>query len=293
MRFLNWWVIAPLALVACGQVDGTSSRSRDREGSGGAGDVTDSGADGRATDSGTGGRATGSRTGGTGAGASSGGRIDRDASPGSGGRDPAGGDADGASGSGGEPSSGGADAGPPIVEETGTQAMRQGPTVWLGEVERVVTYPETLIPYTGERQRVLLILDKVASAVTGTVTFGSRPPPPPPKSLSDPYPARVSDSNLEHSPYDGFAYSIVSSELRGNTLILAFVPREVFAPRCALNPGPGDYYCDCDDAGCWSKSGPEQRLELVVSGERLEGQLSRWDGASLGETPAVKLDRVP
>jgi hypothetical protein len=103
---------------------------------------------------------------------------------------------------------------------------------------------------------------------------------------------RGSDSNLGHSPYDGFAYSIVSSELRGNTLLLAFVPWEVYGPLCALGPDPPYYYCDCGDTGCWSISGPERRLELVVSGERLEGQLSRPDGASLGETPAVKLDRV-
>jgi hypothetical protein len=283
--------MAPLALVACGHVGGESSRSRDRDGSGGARDITDSGA---------GGRAEGSRTGS--GGASSGGRIDADASPGSGGGGPASGgaagstagrDADGASGSGGEPDGGGADAGPPVVEETGTRAMRQGPTVWLGEVEMVVTYPEVMNPYTGERQRVLLILDKVASAVTGTVTFGSRPPPPAPKNLSDPYPDRVSDSNLGHLPYDGFAYSIVSSELRGNTLVLAFVPWEIYAPWCALlAPDPISIACHCDDAGCWSRLGPERRLELVVTGEHLEGQLSRPDGPWLGEAPAIKLDRV-
>jgi hypothetical protein len=165
--------------------------------------------------------------------------------------------------------------------------------VWLGEVETVVTYPEILVPYTGERQRVLLILDKAATAVTGTVTFGSRPPPPAPQNVTDPYPDRFSDSNLAHHPYDGFAYSIVSSELRGNTLILAFVPWELYAPWCALlSPDPYSFSCECDDAGCWGKSGPEQRLELVVSGERLEGQLARADGPWLSQVPAIKLDRV-
>jgi hypothetical protein len=43
---------------------------------------------------------------------------------------------------------------------------------------------------------------------------------------------------------------------------------------------------------CQGKKGPTRRLELVVSGTSLSGQLSRPPGNFFGETRALKLTRV-
>lgn len=215
----------------------------------------------------------------------------------------------GASGSGGAVNGGGTEStggaentgGLPsdVAEEEGTKAMRAGPTVWVGQVETTVTYPEVVDdPPELSPQKVVMILDRVASGVTGTITFGSGHPPPAPTDPDLPYPpgaeaefAFINSSNLAFCPYDAFEYSIVSSELRGNTLVLAFVPFEIFRDWCTLQTRSQEI-CLCDGDRCRGPDGPTRRIELAVTGTTLSGQLSRPPGNYLGEVSAMKLERV-
>jgi hypothetical protein len=74
-------------------------------------------------------------------------------------------------------------------------------------------------------------------------------------------------------------------------LTLAFVPLELFDSWCEIQADNGEV-CDCNDGGCAGKTGPTRRLELVVSGTSLSGQLSRPPGNWFGETPGLKLERI-
>jgi hypothetical protein len=195
-------------------------------------------------------------------------------------------------------------------------------TVWIGEVESTVTYPEDV--YTMEPQKVVLVLGPIAgSIIVGTVTFGSSPAPPPPLDPTQPYPPspavdgqsiNVSPSTWTGSPYSGFAYSLISSTLQGSNLALAFEPSEVWSQWCAIHRGPPTNdpglslpVCTCDgpplvvngvmfvgpmDGGSCSLAidGPNRHLDLAINGGEMQGQLGPVDQES--PALAVRPERV-
>jgi hypothetical protein len=123
-----------------------------------------------------------------------------------------------------------------------------------------------------------LILDSMRAAITGTVTLGEGPLP-----MNDPreiYPTwRAPDGeydtiadNWRYSPFPGFPYTLRASELRGDRLVLNFAPWEVVTPECAG--------CDL------------RRLDLLVRGDTLEGEMSRPAGNGLGAVPSIRLQRI-
>jgi hypothetical protein len=204
------------------------------------------------------------------------------------------------------------------------------PTVWIGETDTVVTFPatafdggDTIMAAPGPNastphQKVVLILDAVTDSVTGTITFGDGGPlPPPAADPKQPYPpaptkaigldgatiGEVSIAYWQYAPYPGFSYSLVSSHMVGNLLNLAFVPAEIWRDWCALQdptvvPHPyvtidGRNLCDCDTSMCRALSSPIRRLDLTVSGNSMQGQLTQGgDGFELSPATAMRLQRV-
>jgi hypothetical protein len=169
------------------------------------------------------------------------------------------------------------------------------PTVWIGEVESAVTYPNVHEDHSSP-ERVILILDAMRSSVTGTLTFGEGPlPAPDPLEI---YPTWTGPDgtwptypeNWDYSPFPGFPYAIVSSDLRDNRLSINFATREVWAEWCKAHSG--GQWCTCDGGTCEASSEPVRRLELVVTGDTMAGQISRPAGNWLGGVPAIRLLRV-
>jgi hypothetical protein len=251
-------VVVACALLACGKVqDATDSARSSPGGTSGGGQGSGEGASG------------GSRTG---EGASGGSGIGEGASGGS-----------GTAGTGSEPRD------PEVPAD-----VFERPTVWIGEVESPVTYPTTLGDDPSP-ERVILILDAIRSSVTGTITFGEGPLPAP--DPHDVYPTWTSvdgtwptlSENWDYSPFPGFPYSIVSSDLWDNRLSINFATPEIWADLCSQSGGGR---CTCSDGVCESASEPVRRLELVVTGDSMAGQMSRPSGNWLGGVPAIRLQRV-
>lgn len=183
------------------------------------------------------------------------------------------------------------------------RAIFEQPTVWIGEVERAVTYPP---PEDAEApQRVVLVLDALTDVVTGSVTFGSGARPPPPTDSTQPYPPEpwpAAATLSMYQPYDGFEYTLAPSELRGgDRLVLQFVPSELFGQWCGLQIRQTEVYqmCDCSEpaagnAGitCAERFDPIRRLELVIDGETMAGELTRHGADVLGAPEAMRLRRV-
>lgn len=177
--------------------------------------------------------------------------------------------------------------------------LRTESTVWIGQLEHPVTAPTV---QNADPQRIVFIFDAVldASAVSGSVTFGSDPPPPAPTNPSAPFPPHsiTYPSNFGGLPYAGFQYSITWSNLKGNHLTLSFVPSELFRDWCAIQtPRPEGYavdtrlFCDCSESECHPVSGPIRRIDLVVTGDTAQGTLANVSGDSFPPTQ-IRLRRV-
>jgi hypothetical protein len=204
------------------------------------------------------------------------------------------------------------------------------PTVWIGEVDPAVTDPpeydggDTALSFvpTGPLppEKIVLILKPLANPIDGTITFGDLGPPPPPTDPKQNYPPKPTliqlpdgrtfpfgPSQLTQYPYPGFSYSLVSSDLSGNLLHLGFVPSELWRDWCAIqNPtlGPpmlSDTYdpCACDGGVCRAQSAPVRHIDLTVTGNTMQGELSGSvsTGAQLslnvGASPStIRLQRV-
>jgi hypothetical protein len=192
-------------------------------------------------------------------------------------------------------SSGGADS---LLDAAPPPDLLTKPTVWIGQLEHPVTYP--LIDDQGP-QRIVIILDAVtdASAVGGSVTFGSGPPPPAPASATDSFPPAVValPENFGAAPYVGFSYSITWSDLKANHLTLSFVPSELFRDWCAVqSPRPGGYgfgrqFCQCSETACTTVTTQTRRIDLVVSGHSAQGAFANVTGDS-GFPIQMRLERV-
>jgi hypothetical protein len=285
--------------TACGEVrgsvDSTSVPDGDRDGGGSNGGGSNGGG------SPNGGNPSGGGT--TGSGATNGSAGDGAGNTGPGGTGTAG-TGTGGNGAGGGTAISDAGAAPDALPPGVPPVIFERPTVWIGEIETTVTYPGD--PLSGIPQRVVLVLDAITGAVTGSVTFGSGAPPAAPTSADAPYPAEprtwqdaegewpVIDSNWIYSPYDGFEYSILSSELRGNRLTLSFAPVELWRDWCVLHASAGATTspCSCTAAGCGPAFDPSRKFDLVVNGDTMEGELARPAGNWLGEPPGIRLRRV-
>jgi len=190
------------------------------------------------------------------------------------------------------------DAGAEVLEPS------QQPTVWIGEVDPAVTYPpeydggDTVLASPAESlppEKVVLILKPLANPLEGTITFGDLSPPLPPTDPKKDYPPKptlvqlpdgqtfpFSPTHLTQYPYAGFSYSLVSSDLSGNLLHLGFVPSEVWRDWCAIqNPTLGrpmlsDGWdpCACDGGVCRAQSDPIRRIDLTVTGNTMQGELT-------------------
>jgi hypothetical protein len=206
-------------------------------------------------------------------------------------------------------------------------APSKQPTVWIGQVDPSVTWAaydggDTVVASAPSEpippEKVVLILKPLTNPVEGTITFGDLGPPPPatdPKQSYPPKPILVQDAfgtspfspdeDLAQSPYPGFSYSLVSSDLSGNLLHLGFVPSEIWRDWCAIqNPmlGPpmladGTDPCACDGGVCRAPSTPSQRIDLTVTGNTMQGQMlgSLYTGGAIsggGTPPTLRLQRV-
>jgi hypothetical protein len=196
--------------------------------------------------------------------------------------------------------------------------LTKQPTVWIGETDTTVTYPGDpnpgdVVPPAGwaltmpPPERVVLILDVIGNTVAGTVTFGQDDPPAPPVDPTQPYPLEPTLMRANgHTdpisfpywlvwPYPGFVYSLVSSELKGSLLTLAFMPAELWTAWCPLQhpdasqPPPTPLVCNCSAGSCRA-SGPTRQFDLLVSGNAMQGQLSSAGGGT--PTSFMRLQRV-
>ena len=191
-------------------------------------------------------------------------------------------------------------------------------TVWIGQVDGTVTFPESI--YSSQPQRVVLILGAItASTIVGTVTFGDRAAPPPPVSATQTYPPtppipggvdassfEILPVNWTQSPYEGFTYTLVSSTLREGRLALAFAPSEVWNAWCALqdprNDPPPDPamiapidtmpVCTCGQTSCRAVSVPTQQIDLTASGGEMQGQYDLQPNPLAPPPPMIRLQRV-
>jgi hypothetical protein len=198
-------------------------------------------------------------------------------------------------------------------------ALLAQPTVWVGQVASTFTYSPSAeaYHYVANRQtpqRLVLILAPVAHGiVSGTITFGDGPAPAPPTNRDAPYPpdlASLADGGAGSSywetwlsvPYDGFSYTLVSSTSYGARLALDFVPGELFRDWCALiHPSvllpaitgtTSQGQCDCSASPCRSVQAPTRRVDLLVSGDSMQGQLGDDSRGSLAMPRDIRLERV-
>jgi hypothetical protein len=178
--------------------------------------------------------------------------------------------------------------------------LKQKATTWIGQTERPVTYPPS--DAVSGPQKVVLILRAVAdaNAVGGTITFGSGRPPPKPTGPDAPYPPNggFSPESLLLAPYDGFSYTLVFSDLKENHLTLTYNPSELFREWCAMKtPRPGGYdinlqlICECSETECHHLAGPIERIDFVVTGDSIQGELGQVSSDSPLPTQ-VRMQRV-
>jgi hypothetical protein len=174
-----------------------------------------------------------------------------------------------------------------VVPSGGTKAIESQSTVWIGEVERPVTFPE--ISALAGTERVVLILDRATDRITGSITFGT-----------DPVPPQVTSPNPDTSPgfysaaYSGFSYSLVGSELHGNTLDLAFSPTEINDSWCATqhdNTRDDGNLCDCAGGFCYARTGPLVHVDMIVAETSMDGRYP-FAPNSIFDAPGIRLDRV-
>jgi hypothetical protein len=177
-------------------------------------------------------------------------------------------------------------------------------TVWVGEVDPTATYAESLD--SKGPQRVLLILGPIKDSIVGTVTFDSASPPPSPRDPTQVYPPTpanpdggtysVISDNWMTRPYPGFVYSLVSSAVQGNHILSAFVPAELWRDWCAIQvptaAGSPSARCQCDTKTCRSVSAPTRRLDLVVNGDAMQGELAQPYGPWLTSPAIIRLKRI-
>jgi len=188
----------------------------------------------------------------------------------------------------------GTDAGPALSHGSGGAAigmtdasagpppdLKRRATTWIGQTETPVTYP--LSDGLKGPQKVVLILGAVADAdaVGGSVTFGNAPPPPKPTDPAKPYPPNGGSfpESLLLTPYAGFSYTLLFSDLKQNHLMLTYNPSELFKDWCAIQKArPGGYgidgtrACECTDTECHHLPGPTRKLDLVIAGDAMQGE---------------------
>jgi hypothetical protein len=141
-----------------------------------------------------------------------------------------------------------------------------------------VSYPRIDTDAGASPERVVLVLDAITDAVvTGTITFGEGTRPTP-QNLSTLFPGAIS-AVWQFSPAPAFPYSIVASELKENRLSLFFAPEELAVP--------------CPDASlCGSSGQPNLRkVDLLVDGETMAGEISQPAGNWLAQVPQLRLQR--
>jgi hypothetical protein len=206
--------------------------------------------------------------------------------------------------------------------------LLQGPTVWIGQTDAIVTYPAdydggAVVPYNdapfngaGGPEKVVLILDAMTNPLLGTITFGDIGPPPPATDPNQPYPpapTMLQDPNGQRSPlvpgnwvqwpFPGFSYSLVASTLSGNLLQLAFVPPQLWQGWCAVQDSSTQGAsvssahpsrpCLCDAGACTAMTSPQLHLTLTISGDTMQGQFLRPSFCCLpGGPPQIRLQRV-
>lgn len=202
--------------------------------------------------------------------------------------------ASGGAGSGGEATDASTDIPPDL---------RRKATVWIGQTNVAITLPERVDADVKDKpHKVVLILAPVVNeqSLGGTITFGEGAPPPAPTSAGATFPPRSTSfpSNWSSLPYAGFEYTLVWSILTQNHFSMAYVPSELFRDWCALQtPRPDGYgmggskFCDCSDTECHSVSEPIDRIELVVHGDDMEGQLAATSSDQV-DPIQVRLKRV-
>jgi hypothetical protein len=150
--------------------------------------------------------------------------------------------------------------------------------------------------------KVVLVLAAVVDdqSLGGTITFGEGPPPPAPTSATATFPPRATNfpSNWSSLPYAGFEYTAVWSVLTQDHFSMGYIPSELFRDWCAIQtPRPGGYamdeqrFCDCSETECHYVSVPLDRIELVVHGDEMEGQLAASSTDQV-EPIQVRLKRV-
>jgi len=273
-------------VVACGQVRDDLGENQSRpggasadggKGAGGNPNDADAGA-ALAGASGRGGAANGAAPGRGGNGASTGGNGTNAGGSGA----SAGGSTSNTGGNAGMTGTGGTtsiDAGPASGGVPGGHDdVFKKPTVWIGQVDPSVSYPAVVTDAGQLPEKVVLVLDMIVNAVvTGTITFGEGTKPTP-ENISTLYPKAFAE-NWQYSPAPAFPYSIVASELKDNRLAIFFAPAELAAP--CPNPGP-----------CGSSSQPNLRkVDLLIDGETMAGEISRPPGNFLGGVPEIRLKR--
>jgi hypothetical protein len=231
---------------------------------------------------------------------------------------------------GGVPGDGPSDAGSTDHQPLPPSDFTQGPTVWVGQSDKTVTFPPgydggPVGTYNGDvtrPEKVVLILDAATNPLIGTITFGDVGPPPPATDPNQPYPpaptmlqepngtSPLGPTAWLNNPFPGFSYSLVASTLSGNLLHLAFALSQLWQGWCAIqdsstadpsagNEPPMDPFpfrpCACDGGACTAQSSPVRQLTLTVSGDTMQGQLLEPLGGGFGLSggpPQIRLQRV-
>lgn len=147
--------------------------------------------------------------------------------------------------------SAGPDAGTGSIGDTGGAAtfgsvdLTSGETqVWVGEIDRTVTFEIPLIPDSPEPEHVVLVLKGSDDVDQGSLVIGSDPPPPkatdpnvfyPPLTLQDGGAGTEEVAReLMSSPYDGFPYSLLALDRTETSVTFQIAPAELYTDWCAL-----------------------------------------------------------
>jgi hypothetical protein len=203
----------------------------------------------------------------------------------------------------------------PDTEDAGARVLPSSIEVWLGQAERQVTVPlGSTDGGASSPERILLIVQRRPSGITGTITFGTGAPPPPPEGPDVLYPiGRVANTAYWLwliEPMDGFTYSLRSVHINARRGSIEFSPAELWQAWCAeqtpyANEGPsGGYacaapgsgpfanetFCTVDATRCQANQVFSKTIDFVADQDVLTGEMAAQSNFGLGPA-AIRLRR--
>jgi hypothetical protein len=218
----------------------------------------------------------------------------------------------------------------PETGDAGAPVFSSSTEVWVGQAEAPVTFPsKSTDGGASSPERILLIVQRRPTGITGTITFGTGAPPPPPDGPDVLYPiGRVANTSFLSwlvKPIDGFTYSLRSVLMDAPRVSIEFSPAELWQAWCVEQtphewpngryectpPGeepngvgtadpvkasfcayPDNAVCDCVATGCQAAQGFAMRIDFVANKDVLSGETAGDTRSFVNPGPvAVRLRR--